>query len=441
MVVMHLKKQEEVGLEGQNMTTSPDKRWGFFPAVSAGWNIAKEPFMKKMTDNLRMDALKLRASWGKTGLSGGGGRFGYIPVYNLVNNNYFTGGNWVAGFSEGPLVSSNFTWYERTSYNAGIDFAFLNNRLSGSMDWFFYRTANYLASPQNQYTTPLGKSLPQIITNSAHRRAGAEFLLNYKTKIRGVEINIGGNLAYFNQLWEKRYDETPSVLGNPYQRLTNEKDYYTTGYISNGYYQTIEEVIGNPRLMGREINWPGNIRYKDMNGDGKVDGNDQRKIGTSNFPHLTYGTTIDLSWKGFSVNALIQGTSNRQLYLASTWAGAIHNKQFDIQSDSWTPDNPNARFPRNSYVVAEYATTSDFYLIDAWSVRLKSLSLSYDFRNALLKNSKVLSELSIILSGTNLLTFSPTLDYYMDPEVEASASHQMRQPSKVFNLGVRLGIK
>jgi len=418
-----------------------DKRWGFFPAVSVGWNLGNESFIQEVTEKLQINSLKLRGSWGKTGLTGGGGRFGYIPVYNYVNNNYFTGGTWIPGFSEGPLVSSEFTWYERTSYNLGVDFAFFNNKLSGSADGFFYRTTNYLASPQDQYTTPLGKSLPQILTNSAHRRAGAEFLLDYKTQLNGIQVNIGSNIAYFNQLWEKRYDESESVLGNPYRRLTHEKDYYTVGYLSDGYFQSIDEVLDNPRLMGREINWPGNVKYVDINGDGKVDFDDQRRIGTSNFPHLTYGGNIDLLYKGFSFNALFQGSSNRQIYLGATWYGAIHNKAFDIQSDSWTVDNPDAKFPRNSYVVAEYGTTSDFYLINAWYIRLKALSFSYDLKHSLLKNLDNFSEFSVLLSGTNLLTFSPTLDYYMDPEVEASASHQMRQPFKVFNIGIRLGLK
>jgi hypothetical protein len=141
------------------------------------------------------------------------------------------------------------------------------------------------------------------------------------------------------------------------------------------------------------------------------------------------------------VNALIQGTSNRQIYLGSTWYGAIHNKAVDIQSDSWSESNPNAKFPRNSYVVAEFGTTSDFYLINAWYVRLKSLSISYDFTHSLLKNLRNISELSLLISGTNLWTISPTLDYYMDPEVEAGAGHQMRQPFKAYNLGIRLGLK
>ncbi len=416
-----------------------DKRWGFFPAISAGWNIANEPFMQGLDKLLGIDALKVRGSWGKTGMTGGGGRFGYISAYNLVNNNYYSGGNWQPGFTEGPLVSNDFTWYDRTSYNLGLDFALLTNKLNGSLDWFFYRTTNYLASPGDKYTTPLGKSLPQVVTNSAHRRAGAEFTLMYHARLNALNINIGGNLAYYNQLWEKKYDEPASVLGNPYTRLTHETDYYTVGYMSDGYYQNINEVIDNPRLMGREVNWPGNVKYRDMNGDGKVDSYDQRKIGTSGFPHLTYGTTLDVSWKGFKINTLIQGTSNRQIYLGTTWYGAIHNKQYAIQADSWTPDNPDAKFPRNSYVVNEYGTTSDFFLINAWYVRLKALSVSYDFKTLFPQIQKV-SELSVILSGTNLVTFSPTMKYDLDPEVEANSSHQMRQPPRVFSLGLRIGL-
>lgn len=418
-----------------------DQRWGFFPSVSLGWNMDKEEFIKPIFEKLYINSFKLRASMGVTGTDNGVARFGYIPRYNLIENPYYIGGEWVTGFREGDLVSNNLTWYERTSTNIGVDFGFLKEKISGSFDVFYYRTTGYLGSPKDKYTTPLGKNLPQIKTNSAHRRGGYELSLNYKASIGQATLNVGGNMTYYDQLWEKKHDESEASLMNPYTRLTHQRDYYTTALLDAGYYNSMDQILDSPRRLPSTELKPGDIAYQDFNGDGKIDGNDVTRIGTGDFPHFTYGSYIDVAYKGFALNVLFQGTSNRQMYLGYMWQNELNHKLYDIQMDNWKPDNRDALFPRISTMSrpngGNNQENSSFWLIDAWYIRLKSLSLSYDFKNYLLKNSKTFSELSLIFSGTNLWTYSPVNKYYIDPESNGSENYGY-PVQRTFNLGVRV---
>lgn len=420
----------------------PDgKRYGFFPSVSLGWNMDREPFIQSVIEKIAMNSLKLRASWGVLGSDAGLSRFGYITGYQMVNNRYYIDGTFVSGFQEGPLVSSNTTWFDMESRNLGLDYAFLEGKVSGSFDWFYYRTTGFLGSPSDRYTTPLGKELPQINTNSAKRRGGIEATVNYHARAGEATIDVGFNISYYDQLWEKMYDEDTTSLKNPYSRLTHQKDYYTRGYIDGGLFGTMEEIINSPRPLGSTQTMPGDIRYEDFNGDGRIDNDDLVRIGKSDFPHIIYGLTLGVNYKGFSLNTLFQGTSNRQIYLGYMWQNEINHKLYEIQSDSWSTDNPNSLFPRTSTFSrvngANNTATSSYWLQDAWYLRMKSLALSYDLKSTLLKQVDAIDNLSLILSATNVFTISPLNKYYMDPETSSSENYGY-PVQRTFNVGVRV---
>lgn len=418
-----------------------DKRYGFFPSLSFGWNIDREEFIQPILEKVKLTSLKLRASWGILGSTSGVGRFAYISAYGLVPNRYFVDGAWEAAFREGNLVSNDLSWYERESQNLGIDFGFFGGKLSGSFDWFYYRTTGYLGSPKDSYTTPLGKSLPQINTDSAHRRGGVELNMQYHTQIGEVKLDIGGNISYYDQLWEKMYTEDSTALLNPYTRQTHQKDYYTNGYINLAYYQSLDDIINAPHRLGSTETKPGDLQYQDFNGDGRIDGDDFTRIGKSSFPHILYGINIGANYKGFALEALFQGTSNRQIYLGSMWQNEINHKLYTIQLDSWTEDNPNALFPRTSMNRdvngSNNLTTSSFWLKDAWYIRMKSLALSYDLKSTVLRNFNSFDNFKVVFSATNLFTISPLNDYYMDPET-ASSSNYGYPVMKTFNIGLRV---
>ncbi|TDN96654.1 TonB-linked SusC/RagA family outer membrane protein [Sunxiuqinia elliptica] len=426
-----------------------DQQYKLFPSVSLGWNIDQEAFFSDITNTIQMNAFKVRASWGNLGKLGQNDdeinafRFSHLAVYNLLNNIYYMDGTWLTGFREGDLTPTGGTtsWYEQESKNLGIDFAFFENKISGTFDWFYDRTTGFLGSPAESYTTPLGKALPRINTNSAFRRGGIEFALNYKMNIGGAVVNLGGNISNYDQLWEKRYDEAEDVLKNPNKRTTHEKDYFSLGYIDEGLYQTIEEIINSPRRLSSTQTMPGDIRYKDVNGDGRIDGDDFIRIGKSGFPHVSYGFNFDINYKGFTLLALFQGTGQKQMSLGSIWMNEINHILYEVQNDGWRPDNTDAKFPRtssfNSVNGSNNLSSSTFWLKDAWYLRMKSLSLSYDLKKKLLRSVKGVNSVSLLLSATNLFTFSPVTKFYLDPEA-ANADNYGYPVSKTYNIGVRV---
>ncbi|MGV8136067.1 MAG: TonB-dependent receptor [Mangrovibacterium sp.] len=428
---------------------SKEQRTKFFPSVSLGWNLHKEKFMESLLASARMNSLKLRASWGKLGRLGendseiAANRFSYLAKYNLLNNVYYTDGKFRTGFTEGNLTPTQgtTTWYSLESRNIGVDFDFWKSKLSGTFDYFYYRTTGYLGSPADRYTTPLGKSLPRINTNSALRRAGLEASLNYKTNISDVKLEFNMNATLYDQLWERKFDEDSTTLKNPYKRTTHQTDYYGVGYRNNGFYQNIEEVINNPRRLGSTQTTPGDIRYQDFNGDGRIDADDQVRIGKSGFPHLTYGFSLSGEYKGWKMDALFQGSGKYNFSLGGIWISEPLKMLYTVQDDTWSENNRDALFPRASNLSGvngnnNYVGT-DFWLKDMWYLRMKSLTLSYNLKTSFLKSVRQLSEARILLSAVNLFTISPATKYYLDPETSNTDNYGY-PVAKTYSIGLNV---
>lgn len=421
-------------------------RWGFFPSVSAGWNVDKEPFMAKLLETDWFSAFKARFSWGKIGLDNVG-NFQYLSVYGK-GHDFYQGGKWNSTLYEGPLVSTDLTWYDRSTINFGIDAEFFKQRLAAQFEYFYYRTVNYLASPQSQYTTPLGTALPKIKTNSAHRRAGYELSLAWKDRIGSdFKYNVGLNLSYYNELWEKKYDEAESSLKNPLRRLTHQKSYFDLLYVSNGLYSSMDQILDSPRPQASTQLRPGDIAYEDINGDGVIDTNDQIRQGSPRFPHMTYGIVLGASWKGISIEMLWQGTGARSMLLESfnrkyntNQIGLVGSEKF------YYPGNTGEiLYPRLSNNSGDNGGNnnlgSTFWLLDASYLRLKNVKLSYDLKYSLLRKANFIRQCEVYVSGNNLLTFSPVGKYRLDPEDgrDDEAMGQVGYPvQKIVQFGVNL---
>lgn len=425
-----------------NDNFAKNKRWGFFPALSGVWMISDESFMDFFKEKHIVDYLKLRASTGKTGITNNVTRFGYIPTYSMNSNIYSVDGSLVNGFTEGELVDpNNLTWYTRNTQNIGFDFASLNNRLEGSFDYFYYTTTGYIVSPQNIYSQTLGKGLPKVKSNSKHRRAGFEATLKFKDKKGDFSYEIGGNVSYYNQLWEQKDDENEATLKNPYLRITHQKDYFGSDsnqtsngvYLSNGLYQTSDEILNTARFLASTSTSRGDIRYKDANGDGKIDQADLRRIGKPVLPHLNYGFNFLLKYKNLSLTGLIQGTGDRYCLFGGRFQrGDAQQVRYEFQKDYWRPDNTDAEFPRLSNQMkvngGNNFQITDLYIMNAKYIRLKSLQIGYDLKNAVLKNVPFIKGCNLTLSGTNLLTLSDVMDYF-DPESTMNTFFHQNQSS------------
>ncbi len=421
-----------------------DNRWGTFWSGSAGWVLSEENFMKDLKDKNILNFLKLRGSYGIVGLDGSDAnisRFQYLSGYSITERGYLINNSFVQGFSEGALVSPDLTWYTQKSSNIGFDFASLNSKLSGTFDYFYLETTGMLASRSGTlYTDPLGTSLPTVKSDGNLRRAGFEMSLSYKDKIGDLQYEIGGNISKFDQLWKMNPTEDQATLKNPYTRTTNQIGYWGIGYHSLGYYTSADDVMNSPKLVTSTNLVPGDIKYEDTNGDGRIDASDQRRIGKSTTPRVTYGITLDLRYKSWFLSSLVQGSGNRDLYPGDV---IRDGHVYPFQLDYWTPTNTNAKYPRlmssSSYNGSNNTVTSDFWLVNGRYIRLKSLQLGYDLKSGVLKKLPFISECSIILSGANLFTISPALRRYkIDPEVGSTNNYDY-PTERSYSLTVRLG--
>lgn len=419
-----------------------EDRWGFFPSFSAAWRISGEEFTKDLFKKIRLDDLKLRLSYGKVG-NDDIARFAYMSTFSVIDKCYMFGDNWNTGIYSDGLPAGDISWYSQTDYNVGLETSWLDYRLKMTVDAFYYRISGFLKSPNLDYSAPLGFALPKINSGS-QRRGGFEFNINWQDKIGSdFEYGLGLNMTHYETLWEENPDESEVNLLNPYIRTTHQgSNYWGIGYINDGYYQSMDDILNSPRLNGQVEMLPGDLKYKDMNGDGKIDSYDQRRIGYSSEPRMYYAFNGNISYKGLYVNALIQGAANYSMQMKQhlMFERGASEVTLNKLTDVWTPENPNARYPRINVTGGRVLNQnlSDFWLVDAKYVRLKSLEIGYDLKRDVFKNLKFINKMNVFFSGTNLLTFAPGLMGLMDPENGAQMQFNTYPVDKTFSFGLNL---
>ncbi|CAK7037209.1 MAG: TonB-dependent receptor P26 [Petrimonas sp.] len=417
-----------------------DKRWGTFYAGTVAYAISEEDFFAPLRDRNILNFFKIRANYGQIGLDSGVGRFSYLPSYGYNERGYTVDGNLVPTFNEGALISNDITWYTRNSTNIGLDFSSLARRLSGSLEYFYMQTTGYLSSPSNVgYTDPLGTSLPNVKSDGEHRRAGFDATLTWKDTAGNLTYEVGVNVTYFDQLIAKSWSEDLASQKNPYKRGVQQTGYWGQAYINKGFYNSADEVLMYPRLDGSTGITAGDLRYEDFNGDGFIDGNDFVRLGKNGFPRANYGIFANTSYKGFFANVLFQGSSSRDLYMGDVLRGGL---MYGFMQDFWTPDNRNATYPRR--LAGNYSNggnngaTSDFWLVNGRYIRLKTLQLGYNFKNILFKNVTWIRNCQVVLSGQNLLTWSPTTKFEIDPET-ADMNNYGYPTQRVYSISFNVG--
>ncbi len=444
----------EIGFRRDGSDLFPeDNRWGNFWSASAGWDLAAEPFMDNIKENDILNTFKIRGSYGQIGLDNwsdpyGIGRFSYLTSYSLNNKAWVVDGAYVPGFSEGSPPSTDISWFSTTQVDFGFDFASMNNRLYGTVDYFYYATKGFLytaSAEETGYIAPLGYSYPKVTTDGEHRRAGFDFLLGWQDKRGDFSYDVSANFTYFDQLWANSpvEDADLATLMNPYRRTTQEVGYYGIGYENLGFYQSQADVYNSPQRLNSINLAAGDIKYADFNGDGTIDGSDQIRIGKNNFPRGNFGVNMSASYKGFSLSMLWQGSTRYDMYLSNGQAAQTKELPlvYSYETDFWTPSNPGAKFPR--FVTSEYNggnnyVGSDFWLINGAYVRLKNLTLSYNLKSSVLKDIKWLSRTTVSLSGMNLLTFSEAVKYDLDPE-NSSTEHLGYPNERIYSLSINIG--
>lgn len=416
---------------------APGKRWGAFFSGSLGWVVTAEKFMQPLVDKNILNSLKLRASYGETGLDESAGRFQYLSSYTLNSQGYVSAGSYIPGFSEGALASPDLTWYTTKQVDVGFDFASLRNRLYGSFDYYYYATTGYLVAPtgESYINTGLGIGLPRVKSDSEHRRAGIELQLGWRDNFGALKYDISANFTYFDELWALNRAESESAYMNPYHRTQQQKGYYGLLYRNLGYYTSAEDVYNSAGFVNAYASGyltAGDIKYEDTNGDGRITDADLRRLGKSSKPRGQFGININLEYKGFYFSTLFQGSTSFNLYIpgsAAMQTGQTSNLPviFDYQTDYWTPENRGAQYPRlmsntglnqnNNYA------SSDFWLVDGAYLRMKDFQFGYDLKYTLLKGITWLSKAKVGISGQNIFTLSKAKKYGLDPETSAATGY------------------
>lgn len=412
-------------------------KWGVFPSVSGAWRISEEAFMEDVNF---IDNLKLRLSWGQTGnerIPTEIGRFLYLPQYGTEN--VVMDGSLVTGVYQKKMANPALTWETVESTDIGLDFAFLNNRIFGELDFYIKDTKDILLSlaiPKFIGLDPPHQNVGVV------RNKGFETMLGYRKTSGDFKYSISGNLSYNKNEWIDRLGDDDNIHSSWHIERSGYalKAFYiykADGLIAN--QQELDEYkakhTADPR--GIDVLKPGDVKLVDVNGDGKITPDD-RQVYSSDVPKLTYGVTINAEYKGFDISLLLQGTSGaNRFFYGELFEGPSYEAFTGIHfRKRWTEQNQNgdAEVPRiesaNNRNMSSY---NSFYLRDISYLRLKNAQIGYTFPRNI--TSKLMVEnLRLYVSGSNLLTFSG-LHQGIDPESNSGRPTDF-PPIKIFSFGV-----
>lgn len=393
-----------------------NERWGTYPSFSAGWRLINESFMESLKGTF--SDLKLRAGWGILG-NQEIDNYAYQTV--LDPRNYSLGGKVVSGVA--PVQGANplIKWESSESYNIGLDMAMLDNRFSLTLD--YYNRDTYDILMRLPVSVLYGREAPFQNAGKVNNR-GVEAQLGYNQQFGDWKINSVFNAAYNeNQVVDIRNNDL-MVWQNGYSFLQKGKPINSFGgYEVLGIYQT-EEEVKNSAVVNRDRVGPGDLIYKDQNGDNKIDGADRVYLGSWT-PKWMFGANLGLSWRNFDLGVQFSGAAGVKGYLQTETIGGLAgntSKPTILFSDSWDAEtNPDGKFPRplSSWSQNDSSTPSSFWIINASYLRFKNIQLSYTLPDNFTQQLG-LSKVRVYYSGQNLFTISG-FNKGFDPEAPVAA--------------------
>ena len=386
-----------------------DSRWGTFPAFSAGWRISEEAFMKNVD---WLSNLKLRLGWGKTGNEELSSSDLYPAVPTYAYGSYMFGNTLYSTAYESRLVNDQLKWATVTNYELGIDAGFLDNKLTMELSVYKKKTNDMLLYLPLQGV--IGLSAPAQNVGSVENR-GFELVLGHNNRIgKDWNYNLSLNMGYNkNEIIDMAGTEGPTSDSN----IWNLEGYAISsyyGYVADGLFRSEEELKKGPLRTGNEK--VGDIRYKDLDDDGKITAAGDRKIIGNQMPKWTGGFNFSVGYKNFELSGLLQGAFDAKRYYNGEASYAFFNSASALNKhwDRWSEENPNGNFPRLSLSSQTNNAFSTFWLQDASYLRMKNLTLAYTLPSEII--SRVgLSFVQVYLTGENLFTISG-LDKGLDPE-------------------------
>ena len=424
-------------------------RYGFFPAFSLAWNVAEEPLVKKALPWLNM--FKLRYSWGKVG-NDNMGRFPYLYTLDYTPN---IGYNWGSNLSSGTIpgihytqmASPNVTWEVARKTDFGFDFVAFDNKFSLTMDYFHEkRTGIFIQRMFLPDITGL-ESYPWANVGAVKSK-GFDGNFQYKDHIGEINWTVRGNITYSKNTILER-DEENNVYAYQYgkgYRVNQQR-----GLIALGLFRDYDDIRNSPKQSWGTVQ-PGDIKYKDVNGDGIVDDGDRVAIGATDTPSLIYGLGASVSWRGFDLNLHFQGAGKYTFLINSGAVNAFRDGRWGnilqgITDNRWISsdisgtketENPNAPYPRLSYGYnLNNQQSSSFWLRNGRFLRLKNLDIGYTLPKPMV-NTIHLESVRIYISGQNLITWSPFKLW--DPELDSRQRGQIYPITRSLTAGIQISL-
>lgn len=410
-------------------------RWGLFPGFSAGWILSEENFIKDLNT---FSNLKLRASWGSLGNQNIAGYWPYLAVINQNDRlSYNYGGSFAPGAAVTSMVDETITWETSTTTDVGLDFSFLNNRLSVVTDYFYKITSNILV--QLPISGVMGGLTAPYQNIGEMLNKGIELNVNY-IKPAGrdkIGFNLGANLTYILNEVTKFREDAPDQLylireGYPYRTLY--------GFNCIGVYKTDQEA--NEHLYANSfIPSSGQLKYEDVNRDGQINFNDKMDLGNT-IPKYTIGGNMGLSYGGFELNILLQGALGMSVYTQNAWTqplginGATITKRW---RDAWTPENSDAELPKLIVNDTWNFMESSFWVSQISFMKIRNIQLGYTFPNRITSLLGLQNNFYVYINAQNLHTFV-NKDYEgFDPERNTFNSGEFVYPApRVFSFGINV---
>lgn len=416
-------------------------RFGFFPGALLGYRISEEDFWK---ENLSfIDYFKIRASWGQMGndqvyFDGSLREYQFSPTY------YYEWGMIIDNADEKGLRISRFpnpniTWERANNFNVGIETRTFNNRLYLEADYFYNKRSNILWRRNASIPSTSGLTLPAENIGKVDN-TGFDFKIEWSDNIgKDWRYSISATGGYAKNTI-KFWDEAP---GAPeWQKSTGHPMNTDLYYEYDGVFKDWDEInntANRPNYDGitKDADLrPGDMKFKDLDGDGKITPDDRYRSDRTNEPKWTYGITGNLQWKNFDLSVLFQGAADS--WTKVYWeAGDIGNYPKYVYDKHWSIENPSSLYPRVNERSAYYwdgtaAGNNTYWMVNTNYIRLKNLELGWTLPKAWLAQTKLISYARIYVNGVNLLTFSPCKD--IDPESTSSNATNYPQ-SKIINVG------
>lgn len=427
-----------------------NNKYAYFPAATVGWRLNNEAFFQNKLQFI--SDLKLRAGVGRVGNQdiGDNARFGlYRTNYGTTVNAFQNTGTAydLSGVGTGSLPSGyvsvqaenpNLKWESTDEINMGIDFGFLNNKLTGSFDYFTRKTKDILI--QVPYAAIEGEGRNKYLNGATKENKGFEFVINFQEAVGAFTYNLNANLSSFrDNITFLPASVIRSYPGNIEKNILGQSQTAIFGYITDGIFQNQQAVDKHAVQPGKGI---GRLRYKDLNNDGKIDPLDQDWLGNQ-LPDFSYGIGGNIGYKNFILSfflAGVQGISlangiKSQTDFVGTVAGMNYGKR---TLEAWTPQNPLSSIPAVSLLNANDETrVSNYFIENASYLKLRNLQLGYNLSDKIIKRLGM-DDFRIYLMGENLFTIMDKkgVDQFTAPDPENPSNYYPR-PTK-FTLGINL---